>query len=201
MANSQPLTLTELCSLAGVTERTVRYYIAQDLLPSPGSGKNTRYGLGHLARLRLIRRLQEEYLPLAEIRTRLERLTEAEILADLDRPIATPNSRGDSSAAEYVLQLLGHPSSPGRNGMLPSQSASLPALPISAPNPSPPSADLKEGPEQTGGEPGSRRSTWERIGLCPDVELHIRRPLTRAANRQVEALIQLARNLFKEEHS
>ena len=64
-----PYSLTDLVRLAGVTPRTVRYYVAQGLLPSPEqAGPSTRYGEGHLARLRLIRRLQRDHLPLAEIR-------------------------------------------------------------------------------------------------------------------------------------
>lgn len=72
MAPHRDLKLTELADAAGVTPRTVRYYIAQGLLPSPGRlGPHTRYGPEYLDRLRLIRRLQEEHLPLSEIRRRL----------------------------------------------------------------------------------------------------------------------------------
>jgi DNA-binding transcriptional MerR regulator len=64
--------LQDLADAAGVTPRTVRYYIAQELLPSPGRlGPHTRYGPEHLARLRLVRRLQDDGLSLAEIRERL----------------------------------------------------------------------------------------------------------------------------------
>ena len=65
--------LSELADAAGVTPRTVRYYIAQGLLSSPGRlGPGTRYGNEHLDRLHLIRRLQDQGLSLAEIRDRLE---------------------------------------------------------------------------------------------------------------------------------
>lgn len=65
--------LNELSDRAGVTPRTVRYYIQQGLLRSPGTpGPGARYGEGHLGRLRLIRRLQREHQPLAEIRHRLK---------------------------------------------------------------------------------------------------------------------------------
>jgi predicted transcriptional regulator len=43
------------------------------------------------------------------------------------------------------------------------------------------------------------RSQWERVVLHPDVELHIRTPLTRHHNKRVERLIALARQLFEEE--
>jgi Ca-activated chloride channel family protein len=65
--------LPELADAAGVTPRTVRYYIAQGLIPSPGRlGASTRYGREHLDRLQLIRTLQDQGLSLAEIRARLD---------------------------------------------------------------------------------------------------------------------------------
>jgi len=69
------LTLTELATVAGVTPRTVRYYIAQGLLPGPGEvGRGAHYGEAHFDRLALIRRLQREHQPLAEIRARMAEL-------------------------------------------------------------------------------------------------------------------------------
>ena len=41
----------------------------------------------------------------------------------------------------------------------------------------------------------SVRSQWERVVLDPDIELHVRRPLTRQHNKQVERLIAIAREL------
>ena len=43
------------------------------------------------------------------------------------------------------------------------------------------------------------RSTWERVSLSPDVELHVRRPLDRRANKQVERLVRIAHELFEED--
>lgn len=64
--------LKELCRAADVTERTVRYYIAEGLLPpASGSGPFSRYGYEHWLRLQFIRRLKEEYLPLNEIKNLL----------------------------------------------------------------------------------------------------------------------------------
>jgi hypothetical protein len=47
--------------------------------------------------------------------------------------------------------------------------------------------------------PQPARSNWERMTLTPDIELHIRRPLTRQQNRSVERLLEFARELFAEE--
>ena len=39
------------------------------------------------------------------------------------------------------------------------------------------------------------RSQWECVTLAPDVELHVRRPLSRIQNRRVERLLEIARQL------
>lgn len=86
--------LDELAERAGVSPRTVRYYIAQGLLPSPGRlGPMTRYGREHLDRLRHIKRLQEERLSLTEIRTRLQH-----------EPIKEPPANARQVASEAILQ-------------------------------------------------------------------------------------------------
>lgn len=151
--------LSDLCQLGGVTARTVRYYVQQGLLPSPGLGAGARYGEGHLARLRLIRRMQAEHLPLAEIRRRLEELDDAAVQALLEA--ASPRGSGES-AVDYVRSVLG--------------ASGAPARPATA-----------------------ARAQWERIALAPDIELHVRRPLSREDNRRVERLLERAQELFREE--
>ena len=44
--------------------------------------------------------------------------------------------------------------------------------------------------------PGER-STWERIPLAADLELHVRRPLDRETNRRLDRLLAFARELFE----
>lgn len=64
--------IEELAAEAGVSPRTVRYYVQRGLLPAPEfRGKDTAYGREHLLRLRAIKRLQEAHLPLDEIQSRL----------------------------------------------------------------------------------------------------------------------------------
>ncbi|MCD6057222.1 MAG: putative transcriptional regulator, MerR family, partial [Thermomicrobiales bacterium] len=80
MAGAERLTLGELTAAADVSVRTVRYYIAEGLLPPPeGSGPGSSYTQGHLDRLRLIQRFKEAYLPLKEIRRRLSGLSDDEV--------------------------------------------------------------------------------------------------------------------------
>lgn len=222
-----PHSLADLAKVADVTPRTIRYYVAQGLLPSPeAAGPNTRYGDGHLARLRLIKRLQREHLPLAEIRARLEIMTDEDVMdavASMGTP--SPSAMPDrSEALDFVRSLMrGAGVQPsvhelpapyeGRNAAAvppPSQAMHMlrrsesPAPPPPAAAPSPLLArQLPEPPmEQMGlslNSKPSTRSQWERIPISPDVEIHVRRPLDRLSIKRVDRLERFARELFEEE--
>ena len=61
--------VSELAEKAGVTKRTIHYYISKGLLlPPEGNGVNSLYNEKHLERLLLIKKLQSEYRPLNKIR-------------------------------------------------------------------------------------------------------------------------------------
>lgn len=61
--------VSELAQKAGVTKRTIHYYISKGLLmPPDGSGVNSSYDDSHLERILLIKKLQSEYMPLNKIR-------------------------------------------------------------------------------------------------------------------------------------
>jgi DNA-binding transcriptional MerR regulator len=205
MPDDDRYSLTELADLAGVTPRTVRYYLAQGLLPATGqSGPGSKYDARHLARLRLVRRLQGEHLPLAEIRRRLDELDDDEI-RDLAGADAPPPPAG--TALDYVRSILGGGSS--RSGTAdrapalvvratPAASNTL-AEPLgvahgSTPAAAPAALTASTAPAATPIE----RSQWERIVLVPDVELHIRRPLSRVQNKGVDRLVTIARELLEE---
>ncbi len=179
--------LTELADLANVTPRTIRYYITQGLLRSPGSaGPGVKYDDTDFARLRLIKRLQSEHQPLAEIRTRLDALGDEAIL-QLDD--STPEPPRDSALA-YIRRIT-DPSRAAERPALYMQTApvesAVPA-PSMAPAPPAPAPDVR-----------LERAQWERIDLAPDVELHIRRPLVRSTAKRVDRLIAIARDLLEED--
>lgn len=72
--------VSELADEAGVSVRTVRYYISEGLLPPPvTAGSRSYYDEEHLQRLRLIGRLKEAFLPLKEIRRHLAELDGSEL--------------------------------------------------------------------------------------------------------------------------
>ena len=104
MPDDATYTITELADLAGVTPRTVRYYLSQGLLPSAGqTGPGTRYSESHLARLRVIRGLQAEHLPLAEIRKRLSDVDDDEVVTLAEQGATPPPT---DSALDYVRSIL-----------------------------------------------------------------------------------------------
>ena len=105
------LTIEQLADQVGVPVRTVRYYIAEGLVPGPGArGKAASYGQEHLLRLRLVRRLAEQRLPLSEIRERVGALSHDEVRAllaeeernasEIERAAAAPAPK------DYVSALL-----------------------------------------------------------------------------------------------
>lgn len=198
MPDTQPrYALTELADLAGVTPRTVRFYLSQGLLPSPGTtGPGVKYGEEHLDRLRLIRRLQREHLPLADIRTRLSGLDGAEVARAVHLADEPGTDAVDSSdtALDYVRRLLqpgGH-AAPSLSRMTMAAEATAPAY-VTVPEAS--------GPAPAAPPASIERSQWERIALATDIELHVRRPLPRPQSRKVDRLLSIARELLEENPS
>jgi DNA-binding transcriptional MerR regulator len=193
------------------------------------AGPGAKYDDNHLARLRLIRRLQREHQPLADIRRRLETLDDAAVLQLAEAPPAPPAD----TALEYIRRLTGDtralheaptpypapayaaPPSvdlgatpPYRQLRTLDRSVEAPAIrsPLAAPTaPAAPvdatvsHATAIEDELAPASTPRIERSQWERISLDPDVELHVRRPLPRSAAKRVERLVEIAHDLFKED--
>ena len=109
MPPDAPYSIGDLARLTGLSVRTIRYYLAQGLIPASGeSGPGAHYGEGHLERLRLVRRLQQGHLPLAEIRARLAALSDADVtaLAAAEHEAAPGPA---TSALDYVRSVLAGP--------------------------------------------------------------------------------------------
>ena len=78
----------------GFPARTIRYYVAQGLLPpAHGRGPSATYDRTHLLRLQAIRLLKERHLPLDEIKAELGDLRDEEIAAQLAVETAPPEDR------------------------------------------------------------------------------------------------------------
>lgn len=85
--------LAELAAATNVSPRTIRYYIAEGVLPPPaGSGPAAVYTAAQRDRLLLIGQLKGQYLPLREIGQRLAALSDDAVRAELNdaRTATTP---------------------------------------------------------------------------------------------------------------
>jgi DNA-binding transcriptional MerR regulator len=173
--------LRALCDQAGVTPRTVHFYVQQGLLPPAGTpGPGARYGQGHLARLRLIRLLQKQHLPLVEIARRLKSLRDTQVDGLLAEAAQRRNGRG--SALDYIRGVLAETRAPA------GPSAGPPGRPAASSS----AAD-------TPPAPAPARSQWDRFTLAEGIELQVQRPLPRLQQRRLDRLVAAARAIFDEE--
>ena len=207
MNESMPprMTIEELAAHADVPVRTVRYYIAEGLLPGPGSrGKGAAYTGEHLVRLRLIRRLAARRVPLGEIRDLLARLPADEARAVLREEARRAEELESSAAApspkEYISALLAHA---GSEAQAPHPSAAAPMRRpqqqpvISAPPPraarmvlpgiGPAHPNASAAAEGTG-------EAWRRLTLAPGIELHVRGDIATTQSEVIERLLEAARD-------
>lgn len=157
-AEARDLTIEELAGVTGVSVRTIRFYITEGLLPGPGArGKQASYSEEHILRLRLIRRLADERVPLAEQKERLAGLTPADVrdlLAEAEeRQEERVEARDAPSPKEYIATLLRQAKAARTRPSTPPPSA-----------PAPPARLAEAGPD---------RQTYERWELAPGVELHV----------------------------
>lgn len=112
--------IDELSTLAGVTPRTVRYYIAQGLLERPeGEKRGAHYLRRHLEQLLLVRRWTDAGLSLDRVRELLDGAPE-----DPPRRAAAPGSVEVWSRITVVDGLEVH-LEPGRAGLSPDQVRAL----------------------------------------------------------------------------
>lgn len=92
--------LAELAAATGVSPRTIRYYIAEGLLPPPeGVGPAAVYTAAQRDRLALIALLKGRFLSLREIARRLDDLDDAGVRAALrgDRAPDAPRAAADTA--------------------------------------------------------------------------------------------------------
>jgi DNA-binding transcriptional MerR regulator len=215
--NAPEFDVAELAQLARVTPRTIYYYAQQGLIPpAAGTGPGPKYGRGHLARIRLIKRLQREHLPLAEIARRLKALSDEQVEQLLQEGRSDPPQ--GASALEYVRSVLAKSGQRQDGSRLAIQRRAIPnaLMPrqLTARSVDQPSADSQPSiaalREESHAEaetiwavatapsgPGER-SQWERITLADGLELHVRRPLTRIQQKALERLMIVAREVLEE---
>lgn len=191
--------ISELAERTGVSTRTIRYYVEQGLLPQPEiQGKYAVFNEDYLIRLKLIKYLKDAYLPLREIKRKLETLMVPEMhdlvrkfeldpvraLAELDiypaersRNLTPTDDEEESSenAHDYIQRTLNRKPAVVRERPVMFQAAAMPA----------PKSAL---------EPVSE--SWQRVDLAPGVELNIRQPQPQSMRVKLEEVIKMARKIL-----
>jgi DNA-binding transcriptional MerR regulator len=190
------LTLEELTSDAGVTVRTVRYYIAEGLLPPPeGAGRAARYTEEHRNRLDLIASLKDRHLPLREIRQFLRDLSPEEIAGHADRARQDQTRRPKFDSLFLRSAPEGHP--------------------MRAYSAGPPEGDDERGPDDALGYirsirepspvpyqappvPAVRKEDqrWRRLEISPEAELMVTEEVWRRRREQIDTLLSWARRII-----
>ncbi len=83
-----PYSISQVVELAGISRRTLRYYVAQGvLMPPVGHGRKAHYTVEHIERVRKVRELQEGGLTLSQIRNAFEQAERLE--QDPDHSVMT----------------------------------------------------------------------------------------------------------------
>jgi DNA-binding transcriptional MerR regulator len=212
--------LGELTDAADVSVRTVRYYIAEGLLPPPeGAGPTSAYTTGHLDRLRLIQRLKEAYLPLKEIRRRLAGLDDTEvreILAAGEEPLVEASwlepagDRSLAAARDYLALMETRGRYRTEPMALPTPAALEPEPPVQpgASSPAPATRLLSRVPAERVAPQGFAaqeeallpeehvQGLWRRIPLGDEAELVISDRAYGRHRDRIDWLVRWARKVF-----
>jgi DNA-binding transcriptional MerR regulator len=182
----------ELANMSGLTVRTIRYYMDEDLLPPPQlQGKYAYFNETYLLRLKLIQRLKDAYLPLREIKRILDPLTDDQIkefaekkdLTSLSENVMPPSA--SRSAADYIENVMRNQSN--RNISSPRLIQSPPAPPF-----------LKNFDK---GEPQLQHegSTWRRIELQKGIEIHIDERIIKHEGGKIVSIIEHFKRVLRSE--
>jgi hypothetical protein len=159
----------------GVDLRVLRSWmeLPYRILVGFGRGYGKRYPQAFLDRAMLVQRLRAENLPLAEVASRLRAVSDEDLAALLATAQPSGSSRVKGSAADYAEMML------SSRGLSLNLTAAVPVFQRVRP-----------------AVANVARSSWERIPITPELEIHARRPMTRDQNRRLEDLLKEAERLF-----
>lgn len=218
------LLISELAERAGVSVRTIRFYISEGLLPAPQAhGRYSVYDEEYLTRIQLIKLLKNHYLPLKEIKRRLESLSKAETesmlhtlnesAANLQAPAPDPQDfpagaaaikeAGLPEALDYISRVLKSQSTPPASPAPPAPQA-MPA-PVSKPaSPAPHSrftarANVFEELADAGAPQDQAEeveSSWRRYTIQPGVELLVSEQVYNQSSPSIHKIVAQVKQLF-----
>ena len=197
-----------------LSERVVRQYLADGLLPAPSQrGGSMPYGEEHLVHLKLVARLSGQYVPPREIQRFVGRLSPDGMRSLVERPLPSRlPSEGDAQA--YLNRLsrslpsmltsqalfTGAIQSPQRPAGQSPKSASATPRPVGAKPAAAPDSPTRELTQSAAskGAPPVARSPWIRVTVDPDVEISVRAN-GRDQRRLVDALIAAVQDVLASE--
>jgi DNA-binding transcriptional MerR regulator len=196
----QDLTIEDLSKKSGLSLRTLRYYIQEDLLPGPDTaGKYASYSQLHLDHLTLIKRLKQLHLPLKEIRLLLSNMTSTDMKyiieyqdsvnlnllmnEDVFGQFASIPDK-NSSALDYIRNLEKNQNRLRRS--------------IDSPkSPSPGRISKNRTIQETPENYRSNQERWTKIILFNGLELNVKEQQARKYKVEFDTLIKFAEKLFK----
>jgi len=197
--------IRDLAEAAGMTVRTVHYYVAEGLLPAPhGEGRQARYTVGHLARLKLVAALRDEGLSLAAIRARIAPLSDAEAAAALDAlelrdddsPAVTAVGLFEAAVSEQQSPQSAPPAEPAAVYDAESAAAYVERIlhgnrPRRPPTIPPPPPARRNRPEAVHPE------RWFTYRVADGIELHVREDRNGRAGRRMQGVVAGLRDLLR----
>jgi DNA-binding transcriptional MerR regulator len=185
--------IQDLAEETGVSPRTIRYYQQEGLLPEPDNrGKFAYYNQDHRKRLLLIQELKKNFLPLKEIRDRMNSLTSQQVQSLLEEQ-NTEDIQKAHSGQIFIIQQAQADSDTAVDyiaRLLKSQSHTHTQDPGIKPN-----LHLQKAPPQQYIS-GSPAESWRRIFLASGKEILIKEPISPQDQKRLEELIKFAQKLF-----
>jgi DNA-binding transcriptional MerR regulator len=183
--DEEGMMISELARKANVSVRTIRFYIAEGLLPAPQArGRVSFYDEDALLRLQVIRLLKDAFLPLREIRERLAGLSTGEVRELLLTLEQTPKVRNSSniSAVDYIDQITARNQAP-RASMAEPEIQFSPIMRRAIPMVPEP-------------QPVPQAEKWRHYRVAPGVIVLANDSMDRAAEKKLEELLKFASTLF-----
>jgi DNA-binding transcriptional MerR regulator len=184
-----------------LSDRLARQYIADGLIPAPRTkGGGIAYGDEHLMHLRLVLRLASQYVQARDIQKFISRYSIEGLRALVDGPVS-PRLPSEGDVAAYLTRLSrsvppSHVMSAPFRESIAAAARSVHATPrprgistVEAPKSPTPASIL----------PGVERSSWLRVVIDPDIELHIRVRSNAESKRLVDSLVAAIQDVIATE--
>ena len=169
-------------------ERTIRYYLAEGLIVTPGEKQGTASVFEYLNLLQLvaIKKLQAEHLPIRKIRELVAGRSEQELesLLGIGGASGSGTSAKENEAKRYLESLLAPTLSKSSSAGESERAAGRVTQPMRAAGPEP----LKQ---------SETSLSWQRVEIEPGLELHIRSDYSRPSNAKTRSLAEKIRSVIR----